>query len=92
MDIFSKQELQCLDFELEDMEKYHDIDEIKRRLKVNETFKKVISILIIDNDKDHQIPHYIKESPIIKNILMQIKNSDYMYDPLTGIMDFTKAK
>ena len=43
MDIFSKQELQRLDFELEDMEKYHNIDEIKRSLKVNETFKKVIS-------------------------------------------------
>ena len=68
-----KEEYQRLDFELETIEKGNFSEEqIKQRLKVNNTFKKVITLLAIDADKDNLIPKYIKESPIVKSALSQI--------------------
>ena len=65
----SKEEYQRLDFELETFETGSFSEEqIKQRLKVNNTFKKVIAILAIDADKDNLIPTYIKESPIVKKL------------------------
>ena len=69
----SKEEYQCLDFELEAFGNGSFSEEqIKQRLKVNNTFKKVIAILAIDADKDHLIPTYIKKSPIVKSALSQM--------------------
>ncbi len=69
-----KEEFQRLDFELESLEKSaFSKEQIKQRLKVNNTFKKVIAIIAIDGDIDNQIPMYIKESSIVKNILLQMR-------------------
>nr|WP_297765866.1 hypothetical protein [uncultured Butyrivibrio sp.] len=69
----SKEEYQRLDFELEAFENGGFSEkQIRQRLKVNNTFKKVIALLAIDGDKDHLIPIYIKESPIVKRALSQM--------------------
>lgn len=68
------EEFQRLDFELEAFERAGFSEEqIRQRLKVNNTFKKVIDFLAIDADKDNLIPMYIKKSAIVENVLAQMK-------------------
>lgn len=71
---FPMKEMQRLDFEIEAMMAYFNEKKMNQFIRVNDTFKKVIAVLLVD-EKNYSIPPFIVNAQIIKDIVEQVRKA-----------------